>query len=130
MKNLKAIHEIVRGSKVREVIKPKEVFEASEADAKFLVTAGAAVETNEAITVKQSAPAASEVSKVGHGGQVQDVQLGDKAPAGTETSEKALADMTVEELREYADLHGIEVKAGLKKAEVLAAIEAAEEDII
>ena len=128
---LKAIHEIIRGNTgKREVIAPGVVFSADKAEGDSLLRLGAAVQL--------AASAESVVQQL-----VQDDTgvATTQEPEGTEGTEGTvdngadadapqLPSMTVAQLREYADARGIEVKDGLKKAEILAVIEAAEEDII
>ena len=78
--------------------------------------------------MQQDTKALRVVFRVGFQVAVPLTRLGGKYPAGVivpaSTSEKALEDMTVEELKAYAAEHGIDL--GSAKADILAAIKAAE----
>lgn len=115
--NLKAIHQIIRGDKDnREVINPGQVFVSVNEEAQYLLRVGAAARTEE--TPRKTDPALVVPANNGNG-------EGNGEGDGAE-----LAGMTVAELRELADARGIDLGNASKKGDIIAAIEAAEEDII
>lgn len=118
--NLKAIHQIIRGDKDnREVINPGQVFVAVNEEAQYLLRVGAAARTEEA--PRKTDPALAIPANNGGEGNGE----GNGEQNGAE-----LADMTVAALRELAEMRGIDLGSASKKGDIIAAIEAAEEDII
>jgi hypothetical protein len=59
---------------------------------------------------------------------VREVKRPEPVPVFEDDEEKSYEDMTVAELRDVADVLGLEGTSGLKKAELIEAIEAAGEE--
>lgn len=127
--NLKAIHQIIRGDKDnREVINPGQVFVAVNEEAQYLLRVGAAARTEEA--PRKTAPTPVTPLNTGGGEGGENTGEGSGSTEDDPVDEVELADMTVAELRELADARGIDLGNASKKGDIIAAIEAAEEDII
>lgn len=127
--NLKAIHQIIRGNTgSREVLNPGAVFVAVNEEAQYLLRVGAAVRTDEAPAKTAPTPVIPLNTGGGEGGE--NTGEGSGSTEDDTVEEVELADMTVAALRELAEMRGIDLGSASKKGDIIAAIEAAEEDII
>lgn len=140
MKILRAVHQIVRGSGRREIVNPNDIFQAEGDEAEFLLRVGAAVPSSQAPAApKPPTPTVQKQVEEKLDDDATDDADGDSTdePADDEPADdepaagKDLAEMTVKELLAEADARGIDVpKTITKKADIIAYIEGAEEDII